>query len=575
MGKKLSQIVALAFAITPGTSNAMGFGEIKLLSRIGERLTAEVPILSTTKEPLSTACFTLTALPGSEFPVITAARVLLIRRQDQYFVQINGAKTVSDPIFAIGLRAECGHALQRDYILMPEAPIMLPETSDSPPSEPKARPGKLTDEQSHDGQTLKHVADVIAPANPVIKQNDSLAEGKSGSISERKRPKKNRSLAPVAGEEQPLHDRDDRSITHSRTEAIGASSTPPREKIDRLVLRAPPEEERPHAKGSSAPVTLAETEERIRILEIKLQRLTQEMEKTDEALALATKAIEAQNKMQPVNTAPISSQSGVTKVHPPAPTASLVPSNWFGLLLGAVVGAGVVFGSTHYLGRRRRRPDEKEAPLALAGHRSEIAPNGQPYKSPSLPVKSGATKYAVPISTTPSVLAAPEEKTSRHPEPDNVEMRSEDDNSLLELAEIMLSFGRVQTAADTLAEYIDQVTPESFQPWSMVLDLYRRGGMREEFDALATKMRSRFNANIPDWNDSKTPISGLKTLEDYPHVIHIAQSVWGTQACISYLYSLVNDNRAGQRNGFPLEVIEEIALLLQVLESAYQLQREA
>jgi len=43
---------------------------------------------------------------------------------------------------------------------------------------------------------------------------------------------------------------------------------------------------------------------------------------------------------------------------------------------------------------------------------------------------------------------------------------------------------------------------------------------------------------------------------------------------MDYLYQLVHDNRAGQRSGFPLEVVEEIVLLLLVLEAAYGLQRQ-
>jgi hypothetical protein len=41
---------------------------------------------------------------------------------------------------------------------------------------------------------------------------------------------------------------------------------------------------------------------------------------------------------------------------------------------------------------------------------------------------------------------------------------------------------------------------------------------------------------------------------------------------MDYLYDLVHDNRDGQRSGFPLEVVEEIVLLMLVLEEAYGLQ---
>ncbi|MGB4854740.1 MAG: hypothetical protein WBP37_04240, partial [Candidatus Dechloromonas phosphoritropha] len=57
------------------------------------------------------------------------------------------------------------------------------------------------------------------------------------------------------------------------------------------------------------------------------------------------------------------------------------------------------------------------------------------------------------------------------------------------------------------------------------------------------------------------------------HVITRLTATWGTQNCLDYLYRLVHDNREGQRSGFPLEVVEEIVLLMLILESAYGLER--
>ena len=86
-------------------------------------------------------------------------------------------------------------------------------------------------------------------------------------------------------------------------------------------------------------------------------------------------------------------------------------------------------------------------------------------------------------------------------------------------------------------------------------------------------MRGRFNAATPSWNESTTPISGLKSLEDFPHVIQRTSTLWGRQEGVEDLYSLVHDTRAGQRNGFPLEVVEEIALLLRILVDGPDLTR--
>ncbi len=137
-----------------------------------------------------------------------------------------------------------------------------------------------------------------------------------------------------------------------------------------------------------------------------------------------------------------------------------------------------------------------------------------------------------------------------------------------------LSFGRLRGAAETLAEHIDETMPQSIEPWSMLLDLYRRGGMREEFEALAGKMRQRFNARTPSWNESTHPrFPALKYPGRLPARPPESLERYGApRQGVDYLYSLVHDTRAGQRNGFPLEVVEEIALLMRILVDGYGLQ---
>ena len=137
----------------------------------------------------------------------------------------------------------------------------------------------------------------------------------------------------------------------------------------------------------------------------------------------------------------------------------------------------------------------------------------------------------------------------------------------------MLSFGRLQGATETLARHIEESASDNPRPWLMLLDLYRRGGLRADYTKLLPALRKKFNLQVPAWQDLEIPASGLKSLEDYEHVITRLTATWGTQNCLDYLYRLVHDNREGQRSGFPLEVVEEIVLLMLILESAYGLER--
>lgn len=592
MKYKLQSIVALTAAFTPGLSNAIGLGEITLQSRIGETLMAEVPLLSTAAEPPQATCFTLKPVPGSDFPVVTAAKPRLVRRGDHYVVQLIGTKPISDPIYAIRLSAACGYDLERDYVLMPEAPLMFREAATTPPQiMPPRKPGKLTEQLARDGETLEDIADALAPAtpaerqriiadlvqaNPNINANTPLAEGDIIMVPASKRAKRGHESASSLASTQGLRSTNPPPPAPAKKDKTAVKAAAPRDNKDRLILDMAPEDEKPRSKGAATPASLAEAEERLVKLETTLRLLTQEVAKMDEALDLVTKAIEAQNKLHQAQGAPNAQPSAMAvKTTPPAAQESNSPqAHWLELLVSAGLGVGVSVGFAQYLGRRRRYPGEDQTPLALAGYRHEVEPNNR--TAAPLSANESAPETAAPtVAPAPEAPAPREREVPRPQETGAVELRTEDDHSVLELAEIMLSFGRLKGAADTLAVYIEETLPESFQPWSMLLDLYRRGAMRDEFEALATKMRTRFNAKIPDWEQLTTPVSGLKTLEDYPHVTKKMLGIWGTQDCIDYLFNLVHDTRAGQRNGFPLEVVEEIALLIHVLETGYNLKRQA
>ena len=49
---------------------------------------------------------------------------------------------------------------------------------------------------------------------------------------------------------------------------------------------------------------------------------------------------------------------------------------------------------------------------------------------------------------------------------------------VMELAEIMFSFGRREAPMQTLQEYIEANRKEALHPWVKLLEIYREGGMR-------------------------------------------------------------------------------------------------
>lgn len=142
----------------------------------------------------------------------------------------------------------------------------------------------------------------------------------------------------------------------------------------------------------------------------------------------------------------------------------------------------------------------------------------------------------------------------------------EDRRSALELADIMLAFGRVEGAAQTLADYIGSNPHEAVQPWLKLLEVYRGAGMRVDFETLAAQLHRAFNVEIPSW-DATSASTFAESIEGYPHLIDKITGCWGTQSCAEFLDQLLRDNRTGMRSGFPLPVVEQIAFLSDVLEA--------
>jgi len=142
----------------------------------------------------------------------------------------------------------------------------------------------------------------------------------------------------------------------------------------------------------------------------------------------------------------------------------------------------------------------------------------------------------------------------------------EEHDSAVELADIMISFGRVHGAAETLADFIRSNPRQAVTPWLKLMDVYRLAGMRMEFDALARQLNKTFNVKAVTWDNFDEARKPVHSIEQMPHLIDILTKTWGTRECQAFLEKLLRDNRDGLREGFPISIIDEILTLTGVLE---------
>lgn len=134
----------------------------------------------------------------------------------------------------------------------------------------------------------------------------------------------------------------------------------------------------------------------------------------------------------------------------------------------------------------------------------------------------------------------------------------------LQLAEIMLSMGLDQGAAQALLEYIESHPRQAVYHWLKLLGIYRKKGLQQEFTDTAAKLRQFFNIQADQWDRSSD--SEERSLEKFTRVSVQIQQLWlQPDQCLGYLRNLLEDNRDGARAGFPQAVAEEILFLIEII----------
>lgn len=172
-------------------------------------------------------------------------------------------------------------------------------------------------------------------------------------------------------------------------------------------------------------------------------------------------------------------------------------------------------------------------------------------------------------STPPAAESVPDE-----PVVDGMQVLvglEEQAEDVIELADIMLAFGRFRGAANLLEDAIGERPTESLRPWTKLLDIYCENDMRAEFENAATRLNKNFNVAVQTWDEARhaaatgEPAPAL-SLADFPHIRRQIEALWGTVEGAQYLNRLIHDNRDGTRSGFRRHVAEEIVFLSDVLD---------
>lgn len=629
----LSSALLSTFLLSADQAEAVGLGKLTVYSSLGKPLVAEVELTDAPvgNQPL-TECFRIGAEGNgsSSAPLITRGRVTLEQHANRYRLRISSDQPVNESVVQLSLHKGCGAEVSRNYLVtVPGSKMRGASDGDRSLRLPRARhfsgPAKSVEEGLREWQlgrqtTARELAKKRHPgrpaaqarylralqaANPDIdlgsRGQNRLAAGSWLSIPrDRLRPpvkSRRANLTQATQSQRP-------PTTSNAIDRVIVSTGRPSD--DPAAARLPGN---PQIPGAAPPAAVDEARllaavdlqneqqrllsEKIRLLDERIRELQkttgQPTAATVPAPATASPASSSSPAVAPSPLAATSSTESTasmpTAATPPKPRPAnrTPPSIWAERgyeMLGALV---LVLAMAALWLLRRRSQRTVEAPVKTVSDESFGEMPSEPASrwqlvghSENLSVfDHGSVNNAKDGTASPGRSPAPTPPADQHDEV----------TAVLELAEIMVSFGRLAGAAQAIEEFIEKRPQIAVTPWLKLLEIYRQNGQREVFDALGIRLRQHFNVAPPVWEamdeNSLTPLSAsdaqaipveqllarLPTLAQLPHIQSELLRTWATPECASYIDKLLRDNRNGERRGFLLGTVRELLLLSDVLEA--------
>jgi len=142
---------------------ALGLGEIRVTSKLGEQFSGSIPILSKPGESVEPSCFMLLTEPTSRdgAPFLNSAILTVNGEIGTLYLRISSRKRIGDLAVRLLIRAGCENEITREYTILLDLPdsVEIAQTDRAvvnvPPIDPPLPPLKLF---------LPRPIEIIAPA---------------------------------------------------------------------------------------------------------------------------------------------------------------------------------------------------------------------------------------------------------------------------------------------------------------------------------------------------------------------------------------------------------------------------
>jgi len=606
----LHTLFATTLVCTTFSVQAAGLGEATLRSGLSQPLRVEIALVGDDVGALGNECFRVHSPsgPSDDLPWVRSAQMRLEQTGNRHVLLVTTRQAIQDPALMLGVQMDCGVQVRREYaLLLGPATIDAPraaasaDTTAPAAARPSPARGRVETWTAAEGESPASIAAALLPndraaqrrtAREIVRANPQLFAGSANATqtplpagTPLQVPMPSATPAPRAAPAEPSPATQVAERKPRAPEREAEPSPPPRPRrdatktADRLTVTTEDaegalrqsleldESRRQAVPDESARARLRREQQLILAIDDRIAT-TLELNERIRQLEAAQQRLQAENQRL---AGLIAQQSGAGGA-PSRLTSTATPIDWRLIAGGTVLLLAVIAGSLAWRRRKIRVLPVEPLPVANTAESSpeddEAEFEGEPLTPADIwPEREGAPQLAgaaqegidwTPPTLSPGALGP---SSLLH-----IDDEVEEHDSAVELAEIMMSFGRVQGAAETLADFIRANPKQAVRPWIKLLEVYKAASMRVEFDALAGQLNKTFNVKAVTWEEFDQVKEANESVEQMGHIIGRILNTWRTRECQVYLHTLLRDNRKGTRQGFPLGIVDDILCLNGVLE---------
>jgi len=559
---------------------ALGFGDLRAQTLLGQPLNIAVPVSLGEGETLPPGCVGAEVVSGESrlTPNTVRVRVTAGRDPSEAVMRVVTTVPIDEPVVTVTLSAGCPTRMTRTLVLLADPPLV--STAQANPSPPAATAAASTAPASmtppDDAPTQAPAVTAPRATRPAVPSRATRAAAS--------RPAEASTATPVTA---PTSDTRKPAATPRAAAARPKAEAPASEGKPRLQLDRPQlsvaQASVPQAADAQASAAQAQTlaaqaraveaeaaasaaQQRMRDMEAELVRIRAEAKAQTDALVQLRQQIEqdqAQRRRQ----------------------------DWLTpLLMAATAVLALIAVTLAWRSRQPRRGAQREVwwdhgPASVAAPASDdsafqnstLRPSTRvPQPVPSAPaplIKDPRAAGGVGLDSliSPPTVAAPVAVTiPPAPPPETESQRAvtvDEQIDLEQQADFFIALGHDESAVDLLMAHLRSTGGGTPLPFLKLLEIHRRRGDREAYERTRVRFNQRFNSIAPDWQtDPKTG----RSLEEYPLVVGRIQHAWPTSLdAMAELEALLFRRGAGAEM-FDLPAYQELLFLYQLARDLHQ-----